>query len=193
MAWKRCETRSTDHQYFIFPYTKFELFPTFPDQQSTSNVSDWKQDFCCRCLVQHCSFLYRIVSRNFELVPPKVSESGKFITVMTDYYHSQQPSAVWQDKTKFWWHLWLVSKLPRQVNISGYRTTWFLKSFSQETYSRYFLNKRLHKRLSHETKSTFKFLADLEAHCAEAKTNKTPENSLVVPSCDVLCHCLPHT
>lgn len=132
--------------------------------------------------------------RNFKLLPRKVSKSCKFINVMTDYYHSQQPSAARQDKTKFWLHLWLVSKLPRQANISGYKTTWFLKSFSQETYSRVLsLDKRLHKGLSHETKSTFKFLADLKAHCAGAKTNKIWEISLVVPSCDVLCHCLPHT
>lgn len=145
-------------------------------------------------LSEACSFLSGMTPWNFKLLPRKVSKSCKFINVMTDYYHSQQPSAARQDKTKFWLHLWLVSKLPRQVSISGYKTTWFLKSFSQETYSRVLsLDKRLHKGLSHETKSTFKFLADLEAHCAGAKTNKTWENSLVVPSCDVLCHCLPHT
>lgn len=86
-----------------------------------------------------CSFLSGMTPRNSKLPPRKVSKSCKFINVMTDYYHSQQPSATRQDKTKFWLRLWLVSKRPRQVNISGYKTTWFLKSFSQESYSRYFL------------------------------------------------------
>lgn len=192
MAWKRCETRSTDHQYFIFHDMKFELFLTFPDAAARQMCQIENKISASAVLSECCSFSGLASRPKWQALPPRVNESCKFINVMTYYYHSQQPSAVArQDKV-------LMTSLarletPTQANNSGYKATWFLKSFSQETYSRYFLNERLHKRISHETKSTFKFLADLEAHCAEAKTNKTRENSLVVPSCDVLCHCLPHT
>lgn len=50
-------------------------------------------------LSEACSFLSGVTLRNFKLLPRKVSKSCKFINVMTDYYHSQQPSAP-QDKTR---------------------------------------------------------------------------------------------
>lgn len=191
MAWKRCETWSTDHQYFIFHDTKLELFIFFEwfSLAAAVHVKCVRLEARFLSCPKPCSFL----SGKSELLPRKVSKSCKFINVMTDYYHSQQPSAARQDKVLITSLTRLEAPTPsehlRLQNDVIFKIV-FPGNLLSVLYSR---RERLHKGLSHETKSTFKFLADLEAHCAEAKTNKTWENSLVVPSCDVLCHCLPHT